>query len=220
MTGRTRALGDGLLIWAAGAVAPGFVRLLGATWRVSISGAEAVEDVHASGRSVIYAFWHGQLLALEYVYRGRGICVLSSLHRDGEMSARLMRALGYAVVRGSTTRGSVRGLARMLANLKDGRDLAITPDGPRGPARTAQPGIFFLSERSGAPIIPVAAWAHPAKRLTSWDGFAIPVPFARVAIAYGRPIEPEPSEDPVARAAELSLRLNRLTDAARTEAHR
>ena len=216
MTRPRRSLRDSFLVGTAGTVAPAVVRLLGATWRVSVGGLEAVDSVRAAGRNVIYAFWHGQLLALEYVCRGRGICVLSSWHRDGEMSARLMRSLGYAVVRGSTSHGSARGLVGMLAKLRDGHDLAITPDGPRGPARRAQRGIFFLSERSGAPVVPVAAWARPARRLSSWDGFALPLPFARVAVVYGEPVEPAPDRDAAERALELTKTLDRLTDTARS----
>jgi lysophospholipid acyltransferase (LPLAT)-like uncharacterized protein len=206
---------DSFLVWVVGGLGPALVRLLGATWRVSVEGTGPTEEIHGSGGRVIYAFWHGQLLPLEYIYRGRGICVLSSWHRDGEMSARLMRSLGYAVVRGSTSRGSARGLVGMLTRLRDGHDLAVTPDGPRGPVRKAERGIFFLSERSGAPVVPVAVWARPAKLLLSWDRFLVPLPFARVAVVYGEPLAPEPCRDAIERAGELTEMLDRLTDAAR-----
>ena len=216
MTGRKWTLRDRFLIWAAGALAPAVVRALGATWRVSVTGDRAARTASSGGRTIIYALWHGQLLALAYAHRGRGICVLSSWHRDGEINARLMSALGYEVVRGSTTRGSAQGLVGMLAKIARGHDLAIAPDGPRGPARLAQRGVFFLSERSGAPVIPLAVWAKPAKRLSSWDGFTIPLPFARVAIVYGEPIEPDPSRAAAERTEALAESLDRLTERARS----
>jgi lysophospholipid acyltransferase (LPLAT)-like uncharacterized protein len=203
----------------ASALGPPLVRLLGVTWRVKVVGEETVDEHHARGVRVLHTFWHGHLLGLEYVYRNRGICVLSSLHRDGEISARLMSALGYEVVRGSTTRGSVRGLAGMLRKLSEGHDLAVTPDGPRGPARVAKPGVFYLSERSGSPIVPVAVWSSPSKTLGSWDGFTIPLPFARVAIVHGPPVAPPADGDEASdidtRCRMLGQELDRLTLRAR-----
>ena len=71
--------------------------------------------------------------------------------------------------------------------------LAITPDGPRGPAERVKPGLVFLASRTGFPIVPVASAARPAWRLRSWDGFRVPKPFARVLVAYGTPI-PVPAD--------------------------
>lgn len=207
--------GDRMLVAAAGALGPLIVRGLGVTWRLRVEGHPAIEAFHAAGRRVIHAFWHGQLLGLEYAYRGSGICVLSSWHRDGEISARVMSALGYEVVRGSTTRGSARGLIGMLSKVKEGHDLAVTPDGPRGPAHIVKPGIFYLSDRSGAPIVPVAVWSDRSRRLSSWDGFAVPLPFARVVVAHGDPIEPGDGAPVEERAGALAEILEALGERAR-----
>ncbi|MBD3347581.1 MAG: DUF374 domain-containing protein [Candidatus Eisenbacteria bacterium] len=213
---RQMGVRDRLLVGLAGTLGPLFLRLLGSTWRLSVVGRDGVNAVHRSGRRVIHAFWHGQLLGLEYAYRGSGICVLSSLHRDGEISARLMKALGYEVVRGSTSRGSARGLLLMLRMLRRGHDLAVTPDGPRGPARVVKPGIFYLADKSGSPIVPVAVWSSPRATLGSWDGFAVPLPFARVVILHGAPIEPTGEEDRERRAEALGRSLESLYDRARS----
>jgi lysophospholipid acyltransferase (LPLAT)-like uncharacterized protein len=207
---------DRLLVAVAGFLGPLIVRALGATWRVRVVGADSVTEAHASGRRVIHAFWHGQLLGLEYAYRGTGICVLSSWHRDGEISARLMTALGYDVVRGSTSRGPARGLVLMLSKLREGHDLAVTPDGPRGPARVVKPGIFYLSDRSGAPVVPVAVWSRPSKTLGSWDGFTVPLPFAKVVILHGRPMQPTESGGLDERASVLAGELQSLWERARS----
>ena len=180
---------DRVLIAAASWLGPVVIRLLGATWRITEVGYERVEELHLEGRPAVFAFWHGVLLPLEYACRGRAIQVLSSLHRDGEISARLMTALGYGVVRGSSTRGSARGLMRMVSKAVEGFDLAVTPDGPRGPAGDVKRGIFYLAERSGGALVPVGVALTRARRLASWDSFAIPLPFSRVVIFYGEPLE-------------------------------
>ncbi len=203
--------GDRFLAGLAGALGPLFVKALGATWRVSVENESIVDEIHLSGRPIVFAFWHGGLMPLEYVYRGRGLCVLSSWHRDGEISARLMTGLGYRVVRGSSSRGSARGLMRMLRMAVEGLDLAITPDGPRGPAGSVKRGIFYLAERSGAALIPVGVGAAPARRLSSWDHFAIPYPFARVDVVYGEPLEWDEKCEFDVKADVLKSALDRVT---------
>jgi hypothetical protein len=216
MTGGRGSLapGDRVLVGLVGALGPFLIRVLGRTWRVTTVGGDVIARVHADGRAAIYAFWHGQLLALEYLYRGRMIHVLSSWHRDGEMSARLMSALGFGVVRGSTSRGSARGLLGMLAKAKQGYDLAITPDGPRGPWGSVERGIFFLSEKSGSPIVPIGVAATPAKRLASWDRFLVPLPFSRVSVVFGEAIAPDAGASLDDRSRALAAELVRLTAAA------
>ena len=114
--------------------------------------------------------------------------VLISEHGDGEIIARVAMDLGYRTVRGSTSRGAARALLGLVRELQDGHDLAITPDGPRGPAKSYAPGTLIVAQRSGAPIVPVVVSTNWAWRLKSWDGFVIPRPFARVTVAYGEPI--------------------------------
>ena len=214
--GRTQlSVGDSLLVASVGLIGPVLVRLLGSTWRATEIHVERVERVHESGRPAVFAFWHGVLLPLEYICRGRGIQVLSSLHRDGEMSARLMTAFGYGVVRGSSTRGSARGLLRMLARAVEGLDLAITPDGPKGPARRVKRGIFYLAEKSGGALVPVGVAAARTKRLSSWDSFLVPLPFSRVAVVYGEPLEWEESAPFEEKAALLEAALGRVNAEAR-----
>lgn len=215
MTGRTKlSLPDRALAWLAGALGPCVVLLLGATWRVFAENEEVVDRVHRDGRSIVFAFWHGVLLPLEYASRGKNIQVLSSWHRDGEISARLMTALGYGVVRGSSTRGSARGLMRMLSRAVEGFDLAITPDGPRGPARRVKRGIFYLAERSGAAIVPVGVGTSSGRRLGSWDRFLVPHPLSRVAIVYGEPLRWDPSSAFEDKARLLEVELGKLTSEA------
>ena len=165
----------------------GVLSALAATWRFRVLNEASLEELRASGKPFIYSLWHGHLLPLLWYHRGCGVAILISEHRDGELIARTAKWLGYRLIRGSTTRGGERALLSIVRELREGRQVAVTPDGPRGPARTFAPGALIAAQRSGAPILPVGASADRAWRLRSWDRFIIPKPFARVTIAYGTP---------------------------------
>jgi lysophospholipid acyltransferase (LPLAT)-like uncharacterized protein len=107
-----------------------------------------------------------------------------SEHRDGEIIARVAQGLGLELVRGSSSRGAARALLAACRMIESGWNVAITPDGPRGPNHSVAPGAAIIAQRSGAPLLPVACVASRAWRLSSWDGFMIPKPFARVTVAY------------------------------------
>lgn len=162
------------------------LRVLAATWRYRIVGHDAVTSARA-GTPVIFSLWHGQLLPLIWLHRNEGVAILVSEHRDGEIIARVATSLGYRLIRGSTTRGGERALLTLATQLKAGVDAAVTPDGPKGPARSYAPGALIAAQRSGALVVPVAAHANRAWHLSSWDSFMIPKPFATVSVAYGRP---------------------------------
>ena len=137
-----------------------------------------------------FALWHGELLPLLYHHRGQGVAVLISEHRDGELIARIAQRFGFRTVRGSTSRGASRALVGLVRELEQGHDVAITPDGPRGPAHAFAPGALIAAQRAGVPVIPVRASATRAWRLRSWDRFLIPKPFCRITVAYGSPVRP------------------------------
>lgn len=166
----------------------GLMRVLAATWRIRFVNPRAVESLRASGQPFLYVLWHGQLLPLLWTHRSRSIAVMVSEHRDGELIARVAHRLGFRTVRGSTTRGATRALLGACQELEAGRDVAVTVDGPRGPAGSVAPGALVISQRVAAPMVPTAAWASRAWRLKSWDRFMIPKPFARVVVAYGEPL--------------------------------
>src|SRR5215212_8778252 len=107
----------------------------------------------------IYALWHGQLLPLLWHHRGEHVAVLISEHRDGEMVAQAAESLGYALIRGSTTRGGERALIALVRALQAGKRVAITPDGPKGPPRKFAPGALVAAQRSDAHVLPVAVSA-------------------------------------------------------------
>lgn len=181
---------SGSLPWrskAALLLGKGFLHMLARTWRVRVVNGEHVRDLREAGHSFIFTLWHGQLLPLLWHHREEGVRVLISEHRDGELVARAAQSLGYGLIRGSSTRGAERALISLVRELQEGHEVAITPDGPRGPAATFASGALVAAQRSDSFILPVAASADRAWRLRSWDRFMIPKPFARVTVAYGAP---------------------------------
>jgi lysophospholipid acyltransferase (LPLAT)-like uncharacterized protein len=102
--------------------------------------------------------------------------------------ARFVGRFGLDVVRGSSSRGAEAAARALAATLGRGEDVAMVPDGPRGPREVFEPGAIALAALTGARIVPVAVAAHPAGRLPSWDEFLIPLPFARCAAVFGEPV--------------------------------
>ncbi|WCE94541.1 lysophospholipid acyltransferase family protein [Acidithiobacillus ferriphilus] len=154
-------------------------------------GDASVRALIEAGQPFLLAFWHGRGVMVAHAYwrvGGRRIKILVSEHRDGELIAATMAHWGYGAVRGSTRRGAVKGARGMLRAAHAGYDLAISPDGPRGPREVLQEGVIELARISGLPIVPVTYSARWAKRFASWDGFLLPLPGARGVILWGEPL--------------------------------
>jgi lysophospholipid acyltransferase (LPLAT)-like uncharacterized protein len=118
----------------------------------------------------------------------RPIVAMISKHRDGALISRTVGYFGAISARGSTTRGGSAALKEMISAAREGRTLAITPDGPRGPRRVAQMGVVQAAQATGMPVIPAAFVAEWKKTLRSWDRFEVPLFFSRGIFAYGEPI--------------------------------
>ena len=177
-----------------------FVRLLRRSVRLRFHGDETIRAWEREGRHFLLAFWHRHLLLMRYAYRGRKMSVLVSRSRDGELIARVMARLGIGTCRGSSSRGATSGLRELLRAARSGSDIAITPDGPRGPLRVVQPGVVLAAAASGLPLIPVAMAATRARELRSWDRMPIPLPGSRVEVVYGAPLVVPRDADPAAWA--------------------
>jgi lysophospholipid acyltransferase (LPLAT)-like uncharacterized protein len=163
------------------------IRLLGMTWRVRRIGADAFDAMRARKEPFIAVFWHGEILPVTWVHRGLGFAALISRHDDGEVIARVVEGLGLNTVRGSTTRGGVRALLESAQLLNNGVSIAITPDGPRGPRHEFAPGALIVAQRTGRPIVGLAATASRAWHVRSWDRHLVPKPFATVTVTYSPP---------------------------------
>ncbi|MFH1276985.1 MAG: lysophospholipid acyltransferase family protein [Candidatus Eisenbacteria bacterium] len=184
-----KKLADRVLFELAVRLGPWLIRIMGASWRITWIGSEHETALRARGTPVLYAFWHGRLLPLTYTHRNRMIRILISRSRDGEIIRRITESLGHAHVGGSTGKGGARAILRMVRLAGKGHDLAITPDGPRGPRERVQAGTILIAQRAGIPIVPLTAAASRGKTLRSWDRFRIPGLFARVVVITGAPFD-------------------------------
>lgn len=147
---------DKLSLNVAPFLARQIIRMLAATMRITYVNFEWYRKFLGEGRPIILAFWHGRLLMMPYAYPGkRGLTALVSASRDGELIARTIKGLGVETVRGSSTRGWVTGIKGLLKSIKNGRDAAITPDGPKGPGMKAQMGVIQIARATGLPIVPI-----------------------------------------------------------------
>jgi len=169
----------------------------------------------------IVAFWHGRMFVLPFVFEryAKKVSILISRHRDGEFVAKLVERLGFKTVRGSTGKGKggERAFLEMVKVISKGEVVAITPDGPKGPAEKVKKGIVKLSMKTGVPIYPISFSAKPCYRFNSWDKFMLPLPFSKCVVKVGKPLYPEQlSEDEFKEKIELELK--RLTDLCDEEA--
>src|SRR3954451_1105100 len=164
-----------------------FVAALGSTLRWRADGLEHLAAVEQSGRPPILAFWHGRILPATVYFRRRGIVVITSENFDGEWIAGIIERFGYGTARGSTSRSAVKALVKLKRDMAAGKAAGFTVDGPRGPARVAQPGAVWLAKATGNPVLPFHLEADRAWTLRSWDRSQIPKPFATVTLALGEP---------------------------------
>ena len=202
-------------------IAAAAVRALGTTLSVRVDGMDALRPLWHARRPLIYAVWHARILVVPWLTArlrrregARRVCVLASRSRDGELIAEFARRFDLDVVRGSSSRGGFEALRELARTIRDGHDVAIVPDGPRGPARRLQGGIVALAATTGAPIVPVGVAARPARRLGSWDRFVVPAPFARCAVVFGGLVEVKSHDDRADARVRAERALDEVTDAA------
>jgi lysophospholipid acyltransferase (LPLAT)-like uncharacterized protein len=156
---------------------------------------EIDDRLGAVGRPVkenyIGVLWHNRLLIFPFVLRrffpNRRGAALISASRDGDLLADAIKRFNFDVVRGSSSRLGASAILQLTDVLASGRDVVITPDGPRGPAYELGPGIIFLAQKSGAPVVPVNMEYSSCWRLKSWDRFILPRPFSKVRVIIGQP---------------------------------
>jgi lysophospholipid acyltransferase (LPLAT)-like uncharacterized protein len=161
----------------------------------------------------IGVLWHNRLLSFPLVLRrffpNRPGAALISASRDGDLLTDAIRRFGYDVIRGSSSRLGARAIFQLTEVLASGRDVVITPDGPLGPVYDLGPGIVFLAQKSGAPVLPMNLEYSHCWRLGSWDRFIIPRPFSKVRVLISPPLRVEPTSTP----DEFETERRRLQDA-------
>lgn len=191
------------------------IRLLHRTWRVTLENSETVEAVVKEHGAVILVTWHGRLLVPFACTQDRGYYALVSRSGDGALLSAIFERLGWRLIRGSSNKFAIEALRQGRQILSQpGTVLAFTPDGPRGPAHIAKPGMIYYAQKTGKPIIPVGVSARPRRFLNSWDRFQIPLPFAKCLWIYGDPIYAGPKDD----LTELTERVQNAINALEAEA--
>ncbi len=202
----------GLWVAAAGWAGALFIRALGRTWRLSREG----PDPFGTAGPLVGAVWHRGLFVAAYAWRGRGVAVPVSRSRDGDLIDGVLRRLGFAESpRGSSSRGASGLLRALIRTARQGTVVAVLPDGPRGPAGQAKPGVVALARATGAALVPIGIAARPSFAFGSWDRTLLPLPFARVRCVYGSPLRvPKRTGDLETWRKELEAQLDRATEAA------
>jgi lysophospholipid acyltransferase (LPLAT)-like uncharacterized protein len=194
------------------------IRLLGPTLRYEVLGWHHAENVHASGKRIIWSFWHRIIIPIVWWHRNHSVVVMNTTAFDGQWTRKVIEWLGFGTAQGSSSRGGLRGLAVMARRLKEGRDCAFTIDGPRGPRYVAKPGPVMLARKTGCPVMVFHIGVDRGKTFTNtWDHFLLPMPFARAVILFAPPIYVPPDANPQeleAKHAEMQRELERVRDIA------
>ncbi len=202
-----------------------YVRLVDRTTIWQVTNGNFLDDLLAQGTGFILITWHGSLMMTPVGWPGpKPLHVLVSRHGDGELVAHAMTRFGMVMVRGSTYRedrdrdkGGAAATRQLVALLKDGQAVALTPDGPQGPARSLSGGVITLARLSGAPILPVTILTARHRLLRSWDHFRVALPFSNGAIVFGEPIVVDrllDEDGKEAKRLEVEVALNAVTDQA------
>jgi hypothetical protein len=181
------------------------MRALASSWRIRTVHEERWLKLFRAKRPHVFLLWHEALLPLLWQHRSQGIAIVVSEAREGQYLTDFAASLGYRSLPGSSTRGGARALLGAVRELRAGRAVAFTPDGPRGPRRELKPGVVVAAQRGGAVVVPLHAEADRSWRLHSWDRFMIPKPLARVWISYGRPFDVAPGDVGLAEGLERAV---------------
>ncbi|MCX6924900.1 MAG: lysophospholipid acyltransferase family protein [Verrucomicrobia bacterium] len=170
------------------------MRLLTATLRYRVNGGRG--QVRLPDEPVIFALWHNRLGLCMKVYERfvrpdhphDHLAALISASKDGALLASILQRFGVQPVRGSSSRRGAQALLELASWAERGFDLAVTPDGPRGPRYVVQEGVMVLAQVTGLPIVPYSCQLGWKVRAKSWDSFEIPLPFSRCQMTFGEPI--------------------------------
>jgi len=191
------------------------MRLLAATLRYRVNGGCGPAEL--PDEPVIFALWHNRLGLCMKVYESiarpphqrNHLAALISASKDGALLAAILQNFGVAAVRGSSSRRGAQALLELTSWAGRGYDLAVTPDGPRGPCYVVQEGVMALAQVTGLPIVPYSCQLGWKIRAKSWDRFQIPLPFSHCEMTFGQPIH-VPRGATEAERAQLRAQLQRV----------
>ena len=170
----------GWLIWV-------LTYLVSASLRWTYAGKEQLDSIMEKTGAVT-VFWHGEFLTLPYTHRHRKVAIIISQSKDGDIATAVIRRFGFAVVRGSSSRGGESAILQTVDYIKKKYTIGLTGDGPKGPYHVMKPGPVWFAQRMNIPLVPVTARFKHYIQLKSWDRFMIPLPFTRAVAIYGEPL--------------------------------
>ena len=191
MAQKRTLLNNRSLTWLVGSLLNVYGQLFLITSRLRIEADPEVERLVREQRvPVIYALWHSHVffVPLFRTFERRSVSVLLSAHRDAQIVGVAARLRGIRLVFGSSTRGGAKAYLQLLALLKSGESVVMTPDGPKGPAERVKSGVIHLAQQSGCAIVPVALGSSRLHRLKSWDRSLLPLPFSKAVFELGPPM--------------------------------
>ena len=216
---RKRILKHPLTLKAVALLASLYIRFLRLSCRTTIECEESARPYMRGEKPCIFVIWHGRLLAGVFhpKMQQRHIKTLISEHQDGKIIANILGFLGYATIHGSSSKGGSAAVRQILkATRTEQCSIAITPDGPRGPAQKAADGALWIAKATGYPVIPLGFSAARGKRFGSWDRFLLPHPFTKLVLSYGNPLYVAKEDSEInfeARRVMMESELNRLNNA-------
>jgi lysophospholipid acyltransferase (LPLAT)-like uncharacterized protein len=195
-----------------------YTLLASRTSRYVVRGEQQFEEAWAKGQPIIWAAWHGMtMMGLCYFFRFYGdhrYVEIVSAERRGHRLATWFRLLGiepYFVDHYSTSLSQARGVVHFVRAVKQGASTFISPDGPDGPAYVVKPGVVYIAQKTGARLLPSAAFTATKYTLKRWDRYSVPLPFSRIAIVVGEPVPAPRDGDPEAIAQTLTEAMHQAT---------
>lgn len=159
------------------------------TLRLTIVGEEHRQAIRAKGKKPLHAIWHQRMVGGILAHRGEGYVTMASKSEDGEIIATFLKYWGFVAARGSSSRGGDVATIEFLAALENAPGGALTPDGPRGPARRCKRGILTLAREGNGLVLPSSSSSSHPRFLNSWDRFLLPLPFSRCIVVFGPALE-------------------------------
>jgi hypothetical protein len=212
-----KSLKKKFIVWLGPQLAYWAIKILGRTMRFEEVNPEIPRSLWEKGIPGIGAFWHGRLLMMPWAYKGKKLSFLVSPHRDGQVVGKALQRFGFNAILGSTTRKGFSAFKEMARACQNGSDIAMVPDGPKGPRYRVQLGVIELAKLTGRPLVPLTFSASKRKIFKTWDRFLLPYPFSKGVFIWGEPIDVDPNGDRAhldERRTLLEKRLNELTEMA------
>jgi hypothetical protein len=164
------------------------INVLCKTLRISLVNKKVVDELERNRQNYVVAFWHGTMLLPWYLHRNKNLAALISKSKDGDLLGKILKRWNYNVIRGSSSVGGDVALSIMVDYAKNNNSIAITPDGPRGPAFKLKAGAVITAKKSGLPLVLLGVGFKNKKLLKSWDSFQVPIFFTKANAIFSDPI--------------------------------